>query len=446
MLQKLILMSMDAGVCVLLVLLVRMWVVRKSSVCAYRLWMIVAFRLLTPGISWIYPFSEKNTNAAAMQPVYLLSSGFSLRPALSHIVSHEKALTVIWLTGVLSLFGILLLRLHFLKTALKDAVCIFPNVYECKTIDTAFVFGLFSPRIYLPAHMDVQARGYVIAHEQCHIRRRDHLVKLFAAMLLCVYWFHPLLWIAWHFVCLDMEAGCDEKTVFSYSIQQKKEYCRTLVNCATGKGVMFVTNITGSQKGIQKRIHMILSRKPLKKGAKMGIAAFTALLFFALASKNCLSAADIATQNTAVSIEWVKQNGYPVNESGETYGPTFPGYEAELIACEIQDGGLGYLRREDFYGNSHIIPVYSEDGKTVIGSFTMTSDHTIVISAGFDEHDVLQITINGNKLTVPDEILNKYYKDPTDIRAVIREMGKAGYIDFLPEYSDYLWEWEDEDE
>ena len=55
-----------------------------------------------------------------------------------------------------------------------------------------------------------EERMMILLHEQCHIRRKDHLVKFLAVLILSVYWFHPLVWIAFRCMSADMEMSCDE--------------------------------------------------------------------------------------------------------------------------------------------------------------------------------------------------------------------------------------------
>lgn len=54
---------------------------------------------------------------------------------------------------------------------------------------------------------------YVILHEKAHIRRGDHCLKLVGALLLSIYWFHPLVWLAYALLCRDIELACDEKVI-----------------------------------------------------------------------------------------------------------------------------------------------------------------------------------------------------------------------------------------
>lgn len=57
--------------------------------------------------------------------------------------------------------------------------------------------------------LEEREQGYIILHEQHHVRRLDHVVKALAYLALCIHWFNPLVWGA--FACLgkDMEMNCD---------------------------------------------------------------------------------------------------------------------------------------------------------------------------------------------------------------------------------------------
>ena len=65
---------------------------------------------------------------------------------------------------------------------------------------------------------------FILAHERAHLRRKDHLWKPFGYLLLCIYWFNPLCWIAYIMLCKDIELACDEKVIKDMSFGDKKEY------------------------------------------------------------------------------------------------------------------------------------------------------------------------------------------------------------------------------
>src|SRR4029077_512611 len=73
--------------------------------------------------------------------------------------------------------------------------------------------GLLRPAIVLPSDAkdwsDADFR-HAIVHELEHVRRVDWLVHLVARFVCAVYWFHPLVWIAWRGLCLESERACDD--------------------------------------------------------------------------------------------------------------------------------------------------------------------------------------------------------------------------------------------
>lgn len=71
--------------------------------------------------------------------------------------------------------------------------------------------GLLRPRIYLPSGLSESNRAYVLAHEETHLRCKDHWWKPFAFCLLALYWFDPLAWAAYFLACWDIEFAYDDE-------------------------------------------------------------------------------------------------------------------------------------------------------------------------------------------------------------------------------------------
>ena len=78
-----------------------------------------------------------------------------------------------------------------------------------------FPYDLSSNRVSMSCLTSGQdsVKDSVIAHETAHIKRGDHLIKPLGFLLLSVYWFQPLLWVAYICLCRDIEAACDEKAI-----------------------------------------------------------------------------------------------------------------------------------------------------------------------------------------------------------------------------------------
>ena len=139
------------------------------------------------------------------------------------------------------------------------------SVYECDELPSPFAMGIFRPVIYIPFGLEASRREMILLHEQYHIRRRDHLVKLFASILLAVYWFHPLVWLSWVILCRDMEMSCDEKVLERLGSEQRKAYSLTLLQFASGEPAGYVPLGFG-EPNVKSRIKHVLKFKKAAVG------------------------------------------------------------------------------------------------------------------------------------------------------------------------------------
>ena len=112
-------------------------------------------------------------------------------------VSLTRMLPWIWLTGVGCMLLYMALSCLRMWAKVRKAPHLYSNVYRCGDFGTPFVLGLFSPRIYLPDGLPEDDLPQVLAHEHCHVRRGDHIVKPLAFLLLSLHWFNPALWLAY---------------------------------------------------------------------------------------------------------------------------------------------------------------------------------------------------------------------------------------------------------
>lgn len=210
--MKLLNMSINAGWLVLAVLLVRI-IFRKAPKWLFPLlWSFVGIRLLMP-------------NA--------LESRLSVIPDISGFSASEQGLLsakgftapvpyvgIVWCTGMAAMLLFEALSYVHLRSKVKTAVRLSSNVYQSEHVNAPFILGLFAPRIYIPFHIKSKELDSIIAHERAHIKRRDHWLKPIAFLILSLHWFNPLIWIAYYFLCKDIELACDE-----YAI--KDTFCRT---------------------------------------------------------------------------------------------------------------------------------------------------------------------------------------------------------------------------
>jgi len=257
-------MSMTGSVVILLVMLSRLILKRAPKIFSYALWSAVLFRLLCP-VAFTAPVSVLNALKPEVQEasestsvVYFLPAevsqnlDFTFVPAENQSGTegvkagesehtHLDLITVIsyvWIIGTGTMILYSVIQYIRLRGKLVGAVVYRGNVYRADYIDTPFVMGIFSPKIYLPSDVPMNERKYIITHERHHIRRCDHIIKLLAYFALCVHWFNPLAWAAFIQAGKDMEMSCDEAVIRKMGSQIRADYSASLLRLATHKKII----------------------------------------------------------------------------------------------------------------------------------------------------------------------------------------------------------------
>ncbi len=238
--------SIAASWIVLIAVLCRPLLKKAPKWVGMVLWGFVALRLLCP-------FS--------LQSVLSLMPA-SARPAV--LPETENGLSVI---GIVYGLGVCTMLAYFvgsyvrLRLQLREAVCIWRNLYSCDRIDMPFALGIFCPRIYLPSDMDHIDAHYAYLHEEAHIKRLDHIWKPLGFALLTVYWFNPILWLAYILLCKDIELACDEKVVKHMEFSDKKAYSQSIVNCSIKRKSVVACPLAFGGTTIKERVNHVLTYK-----------------------------------------------------------------------------------------------------------------------------------------------------------------------------------------
>lgn len=183
----------------------------------------------------------------------------------------------IWMSGIAGLLGYSAWSYWRLRSRVREAVRMEDGSWECPGLDTAFVLGLFRPRIYLPGGLSDRDRELILAHERCHIARKDHWIKPLGYLVLMLHWFNPLVWLAYVCLCRDIEMACDERVVKKMDVADRKDYSLALLNCSTrGLGIA-ACPVAFGEVGVKQRILGVLHyRKP---GFWIVVAAVAAVVF-----------------------------------------------------------------------------------------------------------------------------------------------------------------------
>lgn len=281
-------LSWQAGVLALAVMLARLALRRAPKWAVCLLWVLVAVRLVLP-FSLQSPVSLQAAQSPVTAALYELPqtqeaaqktdevlSGGSVEPVAplppvesvtaQPVPAIKPVMTVsllaaIWLAGVVMMLTYMLVSYLGIYRRVRTAVRLEDNVYRCGAWGTPFVLGLLRPRIYVPEGMDDAALPQVLAHERCHIRRGDHLVKPLAFLLLALHWFNPVLWAAYVLLGRDMENACDERVLRGVDGAGRAAYSRALVACAVRQRPAAVCPLAFGEVAVQERVKNAMNGK-----------------------------------------------------------------------------------------------------------------------------------------------------------------------------------------
>ena len=237
-------LSAQAGTMTLAVALVRALTARTRfpKAALVLMWGLVGLRLMLP-FSVVSPLSlmpSRGIWEAAEGAGPAVNAGFSpAEGAAGAAIAPGAGKTALYWASRMWPVGVGCMVLYFLVSSLRlrrlvsGAEETERGVWESRQIPAPFAFGFFRPKIYLPRGLAQEHRGYILAHERAHIRRGDHLVKPLAFLLLAVYWFNPLLWLAYAMLSRDMELACDELVLRKMGPQAKRPYAQALLAAVT---------------------------------------------------------------------------------------------------------------------------------------------------------------------------------------------------------------------
>ncbi len=184
--------------------------------------------------------------------------------------SWETIGSRVWLAGM-SLLALYAAAAYLaMKRKLAEAVPAEVDgrkMYLCDRIDSAFVCGIVRPKIYLPCGMSEENRRQVVAHEQAHLRRCDHITKALAFGLAVVYWFNPAVWVAYILYCRDIELACDESVMRGKGTAERRAYSLALLECATQRSGFCIHNalpVGFGELAVKTRVANVLRRRTAK--------------------------------------------------------------------------------------------------------------------------------------------------------------------------------------
>lgn len=280
---KLLNLSISASWLVLAVLVLRLISKRSPKWMNVLLWGIVALRLVLPfsiesALSLIPSAETVSPTAVQFAPAPTITSGVSVidnavNPSLSEHFAAVPTASVnplyvwaylagwVWLIGLGAMLLYALASYLRLRRRVSVSLPIQDNIYLCDGISSPFILGVVKPRIYLPSGLDEVQRQNVLSHERAHLARRDHWWKPLGFALLAVYWFNPVLWLAYTLLCRDIELACDERVIRTMDESAVKTYSTVLLACSMPRKAVITCPLAFGEVGVKERVRNALHYK-----------------------------------------------------------------------------------------------------------------------------------------------------------------------------------------
>lgn len=132
-------------------------------------------------------------------------------------------------------------------------------------------YGLLKPVILMPKSFNWENTAHlrdIYIHEYMHICYGDLFVKLALVLVVCIYWYNPLIWVVFKIANLDMELACDERVLETLGTHSKKAYAQTLMDMAKAGSETSFLYTHFSNNFLEKRIISIMAynnHKMIKK-------------------------------------------------------------------------------------------------------------------------------------------------------------------------------------
>ncbi len=390
---KILEMSVTGSIVILITMLARFLLKKRSKRFIMILWAVVAFRLLVPvsiesSLSFFNYIPLKTQTLTAISEVQdtaipdksadtqVVTADYAAGTEQQEVIIDETTvnmgnktlsgnlmtadslpdiktiLSTVWLIGALGISVFCSVQYIMLKRKLRNAKNISGNVYVSDKISAPFVFGFFVPRIYLPDYLEKFEKEYVLLHERTHIKHGDWLIKIIGVFAVAVHWFNPLVWLAYMLFEQDIEMSCDESVVAGMDAYLKQVYTMSIVSFAKQSNSkrylvtpLGFSKVNFSKTEVTNRVKNIIN---YKKGKTVTAVVITAVLLFVGAGCTLNSKADVVkangvneTESEVIETKITEAEEPKVTETEETEELT-EGYEGGPIWNLEVDGPKGF--------------------------------------------------------------------------------------------------------
>ena len=291
----------------LLVFLAALALKHAPARARHRLWLLLAVKLAVPSFVLAGALALLPGKQAA-PPVEALGRWITVANTASSSSGHPEILclaSLLWAAGFACTAGMFVRRQVALARLLAmgrpltqgpahDALARLrrsrplPPVRLLASHETAHLgtAGIFRPVILVPDALaqvlDPLELEAILEHELAHVRRRDPLVDGLQAVLACVLWFFPVVWLLGRRLAVERERACDEEVLRRGSSAQV--YLLALLKaCRTALGAPLPGMVTATAVLRERIAGLLHPGSPRSGGRAVCVTVLTACVTLSLA-------------------------------------------------------------------------------------------------------------------------------------------------------------------
>ena len=320
------------------------------------------------------------------------------------------------------------------KLRLKRSV----KIFNSDRIDTPFVHGLINPRIMLPSRLIIESSEqdlkYIIMHELVHIKRFDYIIKLISMLVLCIYWFNPVIWLCYILSQKDMEMSCDDKVITVFEEDIRKEYATVLVRLAEKQNSLLGSGFPAfGESNVKSRVKGIVNFK--KPGIWIISVAALVLVVFILV---LLTDGHLQKEQPVYKLDMISSEEYDALKKAVAH--YYIKHEPDTLKMLVK---LNIILEVDKYGDGYLVLAekYNQEGQNWdFPNLLLINDEFIVeaVTSGLRSYlpyFATYSTVDGDKQIVCGRIKEEekkisqiqiVYEDGTVVKDTVSRQG--GYI------------------
>lgn len=255
---------------------------RNAAAVRYWIWLAAAVKFLIPLalLQWLGDYIGRTLpDPRPIDSTLLDAAGAVFVPSMPYVAAIpdaawfqiQSALAVIWMLGT----ALVLLRWFLQWHRVRSALAFVPrtsldlSVPVCVTSSDLApgVFGVFRPVLILPRAvmetLEPRELQAVLAHELCHIRRRDNFTAAVQRCVEAVFWFHPLVWRIGSNLLRERETACDESVVEQG--HERLTYAQSILNVCRLTVAGTFSGVAASTGGdLAQRMSSIMSERAVR--------------------------------------------------------------------------------------------------------------------------------------------------------------------------------------